>query len=546
MSSFSSVGALTPGRTFFNLSYSKKFNCDMGKLIPIMCDEVVPGDVFKIGNDFTIRFEPLIAPVMEDIYGRVFYFFVPYRLMHRDCLGDLNGAGSVNGDTFDWEDFLAQGKDGKTVTQVLPRWLPTNNAKYSLWDYFGFPVGVSPAGAYPLNFPREAYNFVWNEWFRNENIDDEVSLDNEDILNIRWNRDYFTSALPFQQKGVAPVLSGDVNYEDVDGVLRHLFVSSLYKSATSTTKVNLSSYDTAAGVAYISQNDPVGSAAKGVTHNVVTGAQGVVSGSLVSHDPKGGSSPVVYGGFNIAQLRLCVQTQKWLERNARAGTRYTELLRAHFGVSPTDARLDRPEYIGGSKTPIIVSEVLQTSASPLDGVSGSPQGTMAGHGISIDRNYVSKYRVEEYGLILGLLCVAPKHGYGGQGINRQWLRRDRLDFYFPEFAHLSEQGIETAEIYATNSEANNTDLFGYIGRYDEMRHKQDMCCADFRADYQDWTLNEFYETKPLLNSSFVEANVRKNIFAVQTYPGIKVNFGNVIHAYRPLPLVGEPGLVDHF
>lgn len=497
----------------------------MGKIIPIMCDEVVPGDVFKIGNDFTIRFEPLIAPIMEDIYARVLYFFVPYRLLHRDCLGDMNGAGSSNGDTFDWEDFLAQGKDGKTITQVLPCWILMKNTKYSLWDYIGFPVGVSPAGAYPLNFPREAYNFVWNEWFRNENIDDEVSLDNEDILNIRWNRDYFTSALPFQQKGVAPVLSGDILYEDNNGIMQHIF------AVGSSDQQLLAGYDTFAGASAFNVN--------GTTRrNVVTGTG--------TTPPKDFSSQVVYGGFNIAQLRLCVQTQKWLERNARAGTRYTELLRAHFGVSPTDARLDRPEYIGGSKTPIIVSEVLQTSASPLDGESGSPQGTMAGHGISIDRNYVSKYRVEEYGLILGLLCVAPKHGYGGQGINRQWLRRDRLDFYFPEFAHLSEQGIETAEIYATNSEANNTDLFGYIGRYDEMRHKQDMCCADFRADYQDWTLNDFYANKPLLNSSFAECNPRKNIFAVQNYPGIKVNFGNVIHAYRPLPLVGEPGLVDHF
>lgn len=530
MSSFSSVGALVPGRTFFNLSYSKKFNCDMGKLIPIMCDEVVPGDVFKIGNDFTIRFEPLIAPIMEDIYARVLYFFVPYRLLKRDCLGDMNGEGSSNGDTFDWEDFLAQGKDGKTITQVLPRWIPTKNTKYSLWDYLGFPVGVSPAGAYPLNFPREAYNFVWNEWFRNENLDDEASLDNEDILNIRWNRDYFTSALPFQQKGTAPVMSGDIIFEGADEEFHKLtvFPTEIYDTSTSTYKAGILTGSTTIAPA-------------------VTGGVRNSSGFVgASNSAPAGGSEVVYGGFNIAQLRLCVQTQKWLERNARAGTRYTELLRAHFGVSPTDARLDRPEYIGGSKTPIIVSEVLQTSASPLDGESGSPQGTMAGHGISIDRNYVSKYRVEEYGLILGLLCVAPKHGYGGQGINRQWLRRDRLDFYFPEFAHLSEQGIETAEIYATDSEANNTDLFGYIGRYDEMRHKQDMCCADFRSDYQDWTLNEFYETKPLLNSSFVEANVRKNIFSVQTYPGIKVNFGNVIHAYRPLPLIGEPGLVDHF
>lgn len=488
-----------------------------------MCDEVVPGDVWKIGNEFTVRFEPLIAPIMQDMWLKVRYFFVPYRLLKRDCL-------STPGDTFDWEEFLSDGVDGKTVTQILPRWIPTNNAKYSLWDYFGFPVGVSPAGAYPLNFPREAYNFIWNEYFRNENLDAEVSLDNEDILLVRWNKDYFTSALPWQQRGTAPVMSGDIIFEGADEQFHKLtvFPTQIYDTSSSTYVPGILTGSTTVAP-------------------VITGGVRNSSGFVgATNSAPSAGSEVVYGGFNVEQLRLCIQTQKWLERNARAGTRYTELLRAHFGVSPTDARLDRPEYIGGSKTPIIVSEVLQTSASPLEGVEGTPQGTMAGHGISIDRNYVAKYRVEEYGLIMGLAYVVPKHEYSGQGINRQWLRRSKLDFYWPEFAHLSEQGIETAELYATNSETNNVDLFGYIGRYDEMRHKQSMVCADFRDDYQDWTLNDKFETKPLLNSSFIEADVRKNIFAVQNYPALKINFGNVIHAYRPMPLIAEPGLVDHF
>lgn len=544
MSSFTRVGGLHPGRSFFNLSYTKKFNCDMGKLIPVLCDEVVPGDVWKIGNDFTVRFEPMIAPIMQDVWLKVRYFFVPYRLMKRDCL-------PTPGDTFSWEDFLSDGVDGKTVTQILPRWNPTNNAKYSLWDYLGFPVGVRPAGAYPLNFPREAYNLIWNEYFRNENLDVEVSLDNESILLARWNKDYFTAALPWQQRGTSPVLSGDIMYEGLDGEFHNVymnafgqpgmgytdyskfFVSTTVKNGTSTDNQKTSRY--APGANGVLNNYGI--------NTVVTGEPNTENAQYL---PRGYQSEIVYGGFNVDQLRLCIQTQKWLERNARAGTRYTELLRAHFGVAPTDARLDRPEYIGGSKSPIIISEVLQTSASPLDGADGSPQGTMAGHGISIDRNYVAKYRVEEFGLIMGIAYVVPKHEYSSQGINRQWLRRTKLDFYFPEFAHLSEQGIETAEIYATNDEANNLDLFGYIGRNDEMRHKQSMVCADFRDDYQDWTLNDKFETKPLLNSSFVEADVRKNIFAVQNYPAIKINFGNIIHAYRPMPLISEPGLVDHF
>ena len=538
MNSFYNVGGLRPSKSFFNLSYKKKFNCDMGQLIPVMCDEVVPGDIVKIGNDVVVRFEPMVAPVMDDIWLKVRYFFVPYRLLHRDC---LSGDGVEPGDTFDWETFITGGKegDGKDkagVLQVLPLWSPTNNAKYSLWDYLGFPVGVTPTGMLPLNFPREAYNFIYNEYFINENIDSEVSLDNESILNVRWNKDYFTSCLPWQQRGVAPVLAGDIMYLGSDDDYHSLNMASIYSDSSGTTG-KLMLYPAQSYGALVKSDDGVG------YQNLQVAAKSDVA-------PKGGVSPVVFGGFNVAQLRLCVQTQKWLERNARAGARYTEFLKAHYGVAPTDARLDRPEYIGGCKTPIIVSEVLQTSNTVVTGDPGEetvhPQGGMAGHGISIDRNYVAKYRVQEFGLIMGLAYIVPKHGYSGQGINRQWLRRAKLEFYTPEFAHISEQGVYTAEIFASSTEATNKRIFGFIGAFDEMRHKQDMVAADFRDVYQYWTLNDQYENAPLLNSSFVECNPRKNIFAVETFPGCKVNFQNIIHAYRPLPLIGEPGLVDHY
>jgi len=539
--SFYNVGGLRPSKSFFNLSYKKKFNCDMGQLIPVMCDEVVPGDIIKIANDVVVRFEPMVAPVMDDIWLKVRYFFVPYRLLHRDC---LSGDGVEPGDTFDWETFITGGKEGdgkdkNGVLQVLPLWSPTNNAKYSLWDYLGFPVGVTPAGMLPLNFPREAYNFIVNEYFINENIDTPVSLDNESIVNVRWNKDYFTSCLPWQQRGTAPVLAGDIMYEGTDEAYHKLFMKSVYTDDTFATGSKLVGVDASNGVR-VKTTDP--------DHPNMS------AGSVVLADynqrPKDGISPIIFGGFNVAQLRLCVQTQKWLERNARAGARYTEFLKAHYGVAPTDARLDRPEYIGGCKTPIIVSEVLQTSNTVTTGDPGEetvhPQGGMAGHGISIDRNYVAKYRVQEFGLIMGLAYIVPKHGYSGQGINRQWLRRAKLEFYTPEFAHISEQGVYTAEIFASSTEATNKRIFGFIGAFDEMRHKQDMVAADFRDTYQYWTLNDAYENAPLLNSSFVECNPRKNIFAVDTFPGCKVNFQNIIHAYRPLPLIGEPGLVDHY
>lgn len=529
MSVFEKVGGLRPSLNFFNLSYRKKFNCEMGQLIPIMCDEVIPGDLFKIGNELTVRFEPMVAPIMDGVKVKVRYFFVPYRLCEKGKLVDETEY------VFDWENFLSQGSDGLDASEVLPRWYPTNNGKYSLWDYMGFPVNVMPSGCFPLEFPRFAYNFVYNEFFRNETVQEEISLFNEDVKNVNWSRDYFTSSLLQQQRGVAPVLSGDILFEGSDGTYHTVNMSNVYEIGYSESGAffsNAASFENPSGDVLHQRT---------AESNVEDSFFGLNRVATSPNAPKNGVSPLVYGGFNISQLRLCVQAQKWLERSNRGGNRYTELLRAHYGVAPRDERLDRPEYIGGSSSPIIISEVLQTSET-----AASPQGNMAGHGMTVDRNYVSKYRVKEFGLILGLMYIVPEGGYMSQGINRQWLRRDRFDFAWPEFMHLSEQAIETAELYATESESDNKDIFGYIGAYDEMRHKQDMVCSDFRDEYDYWTLNRKFAAKPVLNSDFVTCVPRKDLFAVETFPGCKVNFRNVIHAYRPLPIIAEPGLVDHF
>ena len=249
--------------------------------------------------------------------------------------------------------------------------------------------------------------------------------------------------------------------------------------------------------------------------------------------------------FDIADLRLAFQIQKWMERNARAGVRYTEFLRAHFGVSPRDDRLDRPEYIGGSKSPIIVSEVLQTSSTDAT----TPQGNLAGHGLSVNEAYCGSYNVQEYGLILGMFSVMPRPSYQ-QGINRQWLRRTRYDFFFPEFQNLSEQAIENAEIMALDADAtHNTGIFGYQGRYDEMRYKPNMVVGEMRDTFDYWHLGRVFDalTPPVLNSDFVECNPDdcKRVFAVQDVPGLMVQFANIIKAFRPLMIQAEPGLIDH-
>ena len=483
------VGGLHPGRSVFDLSYEKKLTCDMAQLIPVMCDEVVPGDFFKIGNQAVVRFQPLVAPILHEINMYVHYFFVPYRILWDD-----------------WEDFISGGIDGQ-FSDPVPEWEPTDTTVGSLWDYLGFPTGIDPDGAYPLDFPRRAYNLVYNEYYRDETLQTEVALTNETILNRAWEKDYFTSSLLWQQRGLAPALPVDIQGSGSDILF-----------ATDTDPISRIARLTSAG-AVISQTNP---AATNDLRWVDPGLESIT--------------------FDIADLRLAFQIQKWMERNARAGVRYTEFLRSHFGVSPRDERLQRPEYIGGSKAPCIISEVLQTSSTDAT----SAQGNLAGHGITVSDAYCGKYHAKEFGLIIGIMSVMPRSAYS-QGIDRQWLRKTKYDFYFPEFANLSEQAITNAEICATGVSSHNLDIFGYQGRYDEMRTKNSMIVSQMRGTFDYWHMGRQFDvaSPPVLNAAFIECVPRKDIFAVPSEPGLIINFGNVIKAFRPLPYMAVPGLIDH-
>jgi len=481
-----------PGKSAFNLSYEKLLTADMGQLIPVLHDEAVPGDVWSIGNQMVIRMMPLVAPVLHEINAYVHYFFVPYRILWDD-----------------WEDFISGGVDGANA-DTIPTWLVTgagsDNAVGSLWDYFGFPTGVVPADAYPIDFGKRAYNLIYNEFYRDENLITAIDITTAEAVQIRaWPKDYFTSALIAQQRGTAPALP-------ISGTTQATW--NAYSSGGTESPFQ---YQSAAGA---DQFDPWGS-----------GTKSALEANTV--DLSGAST------FDVADLRLAFQIQRWMERNNRAGVRYTEFLRGHFGVAPRDDRLDRPEYIGGSKTPLIISEVLQTSET-----STTPQGTLAGHGISMDSRFIGKYRVQEYGVILGILSIMPKAVYQ-QGIDRQWLRSTRYDFYFPEFAHLSEQAIEQAEIYATATGSENTTVFGYQGRYDEMRWKKNMVCGLMRTTLDYWHISRQFASAPVLNQTFVEAVPRKDIFAAPSEPGFIVQIANLLKAVRPLPIESMPGLIDH-
>ena len=502
---FQTVKGLHPSYSVFDLSYVKTMTLDMGQLIPVACEEVVPGDIFKIGNQMVLRFQPMLAPILHEVNVYVHYFFVPYRILWDP-----------------WEAFITGGSDGQNTTP-LPQWGPSAKDIGSLWDYLGYPTGVAiPSANQPMAFPKMAYAKIYNEYYRDETLQAEADLYQGNILNRNWEKDYFTSALPWQQRGIAPALP-------ISGTTSAVWqANNFLYDVTDTTNV-----------------PPMGFAnalAGHEAHFKTTQGQSAANARSFMNDNVVDLSSATT--FNVADLRLAFQIQKFMERNARAGVRYTEFLRSHFGVSPRDDRLQRPEYIGGSKAPVIVSEVLQTASTDAT----SPQGNMAGHGISVNSSFCGKYRATEFGLIMGMLSVMPRSMYQ-QGIDRSWTRKTRYDFYFPEFANLSEQAITNLELYATADQATNDTIFGYQGRFDEMRTKRNMVCGQMRELFDYWHLGRKFSSSPTLSSSFIECNSTtqdlKRIFAVENEPGIICQFANLIKAWRPMPIQSNPGFIDH-
>lgn len=578
---FTKVAGLKPRRNAFDLSYRKNFTCDMGQLIPVLCEEVVPGDTFHIGNELLIRMQPMNAPVMHEIRATVHYFFVPNRIIYPELTvpQDLPySTGTLNY----WEAFISQGQLGGDTPLALM--LPRKTSDLlggamqigTLWDYFGFPVPgptqrIDVAHmAMPLDIPWRAYNMVYNEYYRDENLQNKVSLQNNMVLRRNWRKDYFTSSLPFRQKGQAPALPVNVSVSNslsyiANGQpsLRNAPLSVVSSSGNTTSPVvNVNVGPVSGSYANVSQQGVSGgSGLASTTDNQMGTASLALINALNNNSNLNSMSNATATTFNVSDLRLAFQTQKWLERNARAGTRYTEFLRSHFGVSPTDARLDRPEYIGGTKQPVIISEVLQTAGNTTRESEATPIASMYGHGLSATAGYAGKYDVQEYGTIIGLLSVMPKPTYQ-QGINRQWLRRLPTDFYFPEFAHLSEQAIYNTEIFTrfgVDGEPGEIGIFGYTGQYDEMRVKHDVVCSEMRklwyqpgVDTPDlmlsyWNMARYFQDPPNLNSEFITCVPRKDIYQTdELVPGLIVNIQNNIKAIRPMPSVAEPGLVDHF
>ena len=556
MSVFSSVRGNRVGRSVFNLSHVKRFTCDMGELIPVLYLECVPGDTFKIGADVVTRFQPLVAPILDSVDMTVHYFFVPTRLLFDNDK--------------DWETFLTGGKDGKDESVSLELYgarntfagkskFNDNNSypfsnncylKYSLWDYFGLPLPSNEddlpsfVTANHINaFPQKCYNLVWNEFYRDENVSEECGLRNSTVLYRSWKKDYFTSALPWQQRGVSPalpitgIIPVDISSLSLGDPVLNINGGSVDGSIIGYRNTETANYQ-------LLMNKVVKPSG---TTNVDVSA---LKGTVISHDGTVNLSNA--STFDVAVLREAFQIQRWLELNARGGVRYTEFLKAHFGLAPRDEVLQRPQYIGGTKSSIVVSEVLQTSQT-TEGTpdkKGSPQGNLAGHGLGAMSDYVCTYTAKEFGYIIGIASWMPKPSYQ-QGVNRMFSRQTKYDFYFPEFAHLSEQAVTKGEIYATGDEEHDNSIFGYQSCYSEMRYMPSFNCADMRDTFSYWHLGRIFSSDPSLNSGFLTTNpnysggIRKDIFADHDSKGLLVQFGNVVKAIRPLPVYGTPGFIDH-
>ena len=510
---FSRVPQAEIQRSTFNRSHGLKTTFDAGYLVPIFVDEVVPGDSFNVRAHGFGRLATPIYPVMDNLYVETFFFFVPNRLIWDN-----------------WEKFNgAQDNPGDSTSYLVPQLTLGSGVSIagdSLFDYMGLPTGVN--GIAFNNFHGRAYNLCYNEWFRDENLQDSVTVDKGDgpdnisdytLLRRGKRHDYFTSCLPWPQKGEAVSLPlGDKAAIASDVVFPNL--SSVYSTSSS-------GFHTLIG-------DTSGS--NRVSLNSTSGA---VEANQLFADLSTATAAT------INQLREAFQIQRLYERDARGGTRYTEILQSHFGVTSPDARLQRPEYLGGGKTPVSMQPIPQTSSTDAT----SPQGNLSAMGtVGVQGHGFSKSFVE-HGVIIGMACVFADLTYQ-QGMNRMWSRRDRWDYYWPALAHLGEQAVLNEEIYTQGTSADQ-DVFGYQERYAEYRYKPSQITGKMRSNAAGsldvWHLSQDFSSVPVLNASFIEENPPiDRVVALPTEPDLLFDWYFDMKCTRPMPTYSVPGLIDHF
>lgn len=524
---FSQVPRADIPRSSFDRTHGYKTTFDAGYLVPFFVDEVLPGDTFKLKTTLFARLATPIVPLMDNMFLETFFFFVPNRLLW-DNWQRFNGEQDNPTDSTDY--LIPTLKSGTGFTTG------------SIADYFGLPTRVPNLEVSAL--PFRAYNLIYNEWFRDQNLQDSVkhnrgdgpdALTDYQLLRRGKRHDYFTSCLPWPQKGpgVELPLGTTAPVKITGGTISGAGTPTLSKGSTSITAGQMAI--TSTEQLYRSATTTTGSSTQAVWANPALSLSGL-SGTA---DLSGASAAT------INSLRQAFQVQKLLERDARGGTRYTEILRSHFGVVSPDARLQRPEYLGGSSTRIIVNPVQQTSSTD----STTPQGNLAAYGVCSDTFHGFAKSFVEHGYIIGFVNVRADLTYQ-QGINKMWSRQTRFDFYWPALSHLGEQTVLNKEIYAQGTAVDN-DVFGYQERWAEYRYFPSRITGKFRSNDPQpldvWHLSQKFGNLPVLNAEFIKDNPPvARVIAVPSEPQFLLDTYMQLKCARPMPVYSVPGLIDHF